>query len=117
MVTLVCELRNGFDVFEMRPRTIESDDDEYSAYALTVEKDRVYLGAFPTFKSYGAYKFDDACERAHNHDGLMSVRLNGVCYWSWEAVLAKRAAAEKAKEKAEKEAQKEDEKAEKTEKK
>lgn len=114
MATLILEYETGITGYEMRPHAIKLEelDDEYSSYSLTVEKDRVYLGACPAFKSYGASKFADACERAHNHDGLMSVRLNGICYWSWEAVLAKRAAIKKAKEKAEK-AEKEAEKAEK----
>lgn len=43
---------------------------------------------------------DEAFERAHDSEGLLSVRLNGVCLWSWEAVLAKRAAVAKAREKA-----------------
>lgn len=66
----------------------------------------------------------EAFEAAHEAAGLLSVRVNGATVWSWEAVLARRAAIErakeraaekeaKAKEKAEKEAAKAKEKAEK----
>lgn len=49
---------------------------------------------------------EEAFELAHECEGLLSVRLNGVCVWSWEAVMARRAAIARAAEKAEREAAK-----------
>ena len=129
MSTAIIEFENKIEVIEVAADHTAQAPDEYGKL---VSVDELYLSGkevwfegclIATLPGRPA-SLAEAFEAAHEAAGLLSVRVNGATVWSWEAVLARRAAVQrakeraaekeaKAKEKAEKEAAKAKEKAEK----